>query len=343
MTAYNIQVYENHTGLVQSAMVQSQVLNWLSDPNIPLARAQRAGWLATGGNQPPVSDRNAYQNTYTTDAQGRLTGGGLNPNAIVGVSFSGTGMGTATWGSDAASAGIHTPTLTGMIQYKDIGSMDFKIVADDVGSNAIGFPTPVHHLLNDIGSPVVGSFLIDPAQYSGASLTSWVAFQLPLGRVGRRHDQILTGPDGEGKIESSGGIAYEMADLPGGSSPATPISLPMFQLPLPSHVGTAVSVSGAVEAQGNTPGTQSVEVDIRSVGTFFDTTLEALSLPITLPPGIWDGVLMPYAASYPLSVDPVTGYVYGQDGNSGSAHPQVYQRLVERRGIPNPESIPIGI
>jgi hypothetical protein len=123
-------------------------------------------------------------------------------------------------GTAAADVGIKVPRMTGMIRYGDIGTVDFSLVS--------GFGD----LLNYLKTPPSGSFVIDPSQLAGATATDWVAFTLTAGRVGRRHDQILTGPDGNSPyLGAIGSIAYRMSDIPGGQSPTAQIALPEYSPP----------------------------------------------------------------------------------------------------------------
>jgi len=87
ISAYSPTVDVNHIQVVQNPAVQQQVIAWLVDPNIPLGSVQRAAW----NNQPPASEANAYQPTQITSS-GASIGGGLNPQAVVGVSVPGTGF-----------------------------------------------------------------------------------------------------------------------------------------------------------------------------------------------------------------------------------------------------------
>lgn len=343
--AYNFSVNVNHVSLVQNSSVQSQVLQWLNDPNVPLGSAQRAAW----NNQPPPSDRNAYQGATVNPSTGTVTGGGLSPTAIVGVSFPGTGLGVATFGTTPNQVAFQLPTLTGMIPYGDIGKQSIKLVAvDDEATNGDSPETPV--TLQDIvpgGAVPASAFTIDPAQVH-PSATDWVAFSARIGTVGRKHANILTGPAAQASWTApSEGIIYEMPDLPGGS-PVTHVSLPDFTLPQPAHSGLTVFFSGAVEWQVPSANFRA-HVEIRSEGAVFGSNLLAdlPSISVQDPSSaltgtVWDGLLVPYSSQVTLSTDS-SGDVYGPDGNSGEAHPQVFQRLDERRGVTDEDSLSTGL
>jgi len=310
----------NHLNAIENSQVQQQVIRWLSDPNVPLGSAQRTAWLASGGNQPPVSQRNAYA-AGVIGSSGASTGGGLNPNAVVGVQFAGSGYAPATWDSNPANVGIKVPTLTGMMPRGDIGSEHIQVV-DELGTT-----------LDDLHAPAVGQFVIDPGQYLNAQPSDWVAFSLTLGGVGRQQDQVLTGPNGSGEIESwaIGGIGYTMPDLPdlpGHYSALTTVNVPKFTVPILAHSGLTVYPSGAVESANSNAPSQTIEVDLYSQNIIRDTELAALSITVQHPGGVWDGVLLPYSTSYTLLTDS-SGFVYGPLGDSGKTTPQVYQWLID--------------
>jgi hypothetical protein len=56
----------------------------------------------------------------------------------------------------------------------------------------------------------------------------------------------------------------------------------------------------------------------------------------------WDGVLLPYAATYTLLSDFYSD-VYGPQGNSGELDPLVYQYLREGFGVANGQSSAIRL
>jgi len=311
---YNFFVQANHIQLVQNADVHTQVLQWLNDPAVPLGSAQRTVYKGTV----PASQRSAYQGASGIDSAGHLTGGGLNPNAIIGVSFEGSGMLSVTWGTQPADAGIKTPILTGMIQKKDIGHKDFSIVAYDLDNRSVT-------VIDNLGYVSEG-LNIDPAQMEAAGPDDWLAFHVTSGGVGRRRLQALVGPNGTGPEGYRASLAYVMPALPNVRSPLTPVYLPKYVLPTPVHNGLSVTVTGTVESQGT--GSQGVEVNLYAKRTFFDDLLSGALIDVIHPEGAFPGVLLPYSATINLSRDP-NGNVAGTLGSSGTPSASVYQYLSE--------------
>jgi hypothetical protein len=177
-------------------------------------------------------------------------------------------MGAAQWGTQRTSVGIKRPVLTGMIKIADIGVTDFTIAG--LAPDSTGRYT---YRLQDLGLLQFPSLNIAQGQATGAKTSDWVAFSVTLGRVGRRHDPILTGPDGETVKNSSQSIIYQMADLPGGESPRTSIQLPAFTLGTPTKSGLAISFSGAAECQNPSAPTQTTFVDIKAQHQYLDDLL----------------------------------------------------------------------
>ena len=310
---YNFFVQADHIDLVQNADVHSQVLQWLNDPTVPLGSAQRTTYKGTV----PMSQRNAYQGASRTDSAGHLTGGGLNPNAIIGVSFDGSGMLSVTWGTQPADSGIKTPILTGMIKKKDIGQKDFSIVAYDLDNHGV-------KVIDDLGNLSKGLLNIDSAQLDAAQPDDWFAFRITSGGVGRRRQQALVGPNGTGPDGYRASLAYVMPDLPNVRSPLTPVYLPKYVLPAPVHNGLAMTVTGTVECQGT--GSQGVEVNLYAKRTLFDDLLSGALIDVIHPQGAFPGVLLPYSATINLSRDPNSN-VAGTLGSSGTPTASVYQYL----------------
>lgn len=319
---YNFQVPVNHLNEIEDSRVQARVIQWLADSALPLGSAQRAAYT----NQPPLSEQNAYSPT------------GLNPNAIVGITFPDTGTTSATFGTSASQVGIKSPVLTGMIKKSDIGSLDFRLLEVDNGEYGTSLS-----LLNDLGNLTTAAQLgVTQAQLDRLGNNDWVAFRVAnVARIGRRHVPQLTGPDGTGKLafyNSPAPITYTMGDLPGDhQSPQSQVSLPVFSL-APPVVSTAagvikLSVSGGVEWTAPAGGSQTNEVDI-----FADSgsgvLLQQGSVVVYPPAGVWDGLLLPYNGAVFLGYDS-SGNVTGSNGNSGQQHPKVYQFLYERSGVPD--------
>jgi pimeloyl-ACP methyl ester carboxylesterase len=328
--AYNFQIPAIHTDLPKNAAVQAQVLKWLSDPNVPLGSAQAAAW----DDQPPVDDQNAYKGAAVTST-GRVLGGGLNPDAIVGVSFDKTGMSPVTWDTSVADVGIKTPILTGMIKVADIGSEDFVVGA----AYSHGDSLPLH----DLGKLGQAALNIPAGELLDACPNDWVAFHVTSATIGRRHDPVLTGPSGQSGTGVYG-VDYSMGDLPGGNAPPTQITLPAFTLDTPTSSGTKVFVTGAVEATGSGAASQTTEVDLyaKEPPLVADIELAAFTFSITHPVGVWDGVLLPYSDGYQLVTD-MNGNVYGNQGYSNENHPQVYQYLIESSDVSNGQSQPVQL
>src|SRR6185437_14243418 len=148
--------------------------------------------------------------------------------AITTVQMTG-GPDASVWGTSADQAGIKHPLLTGMMKRGDVGLENFTIV-QVANPNGGG-----NYVLQKLGVVAQADLNIDPSQLVGAGANDWVAFSVALGTVGRRHNQILTGPDGQGPIGSPALLSYMMSDLPGLTAGPLVVTLPLYQLPLPSH------------------------------------------------------------------------------------------------------------
>ena len=340
VSAYNFPVDLNHVSLVQGAAVQQKVLAWLNDPNLPLGSQQRAGY----NSHPPINDSNAYQGAMTRDSSNHLTGGGVNPDAIIGMSFPVTGMGPARWDTLWTNVGIKRPVLTGMIRYGDIGNTDFSICELGDGLDA---PT----ILDDLGNLGLSALNVPPTAIHG-NLDTWVPFRITIGRLGRMQDQRLTGPNDNSDIRSTQTIVYKMSDLPYGRSPKVVITLPKYGLPAPAPGAWAavpnsgdppeyqmnITLSGSVESNAIGGGDQVMEADLYLDG-LFSALIDKGYVRISRPTDAWVGVLLPYTVVVPI-------YKL-RDGRFGSmtwysSNPSwpvnIYQYLRERSGVSNPSS-----
>ena len=321
VTAYNKYILTDHIDLVQNPDVQSQALQWLNDPNVPLGSTQRAAWSP----QPPVSERNAYVGATKIDpTTGRLTGGGLNPLALIGVSFPQTGMGSAIWDA-STGAGVHYATLTGMIRRGDIGNVSFGVS---------GLPDDKAHFgvepsLLDNFKISLGPSNIPPAALQGANPSDWVPFTISLGKLGRRYDPILTGPKGQTQPSPFQFVTYQMADLPGGSSPPTVVQLPHYSLPAPSASGMLVTLSGSVESENSLALSQTTRVLLKASRPIFDDNLWINDLSVSHPGGIWDGLLIPYSSAVTLRYidDDGKTAIGGPNGYTDGTSADLYQYI----------------
>jgi len=60
----------------------------------------------------------------------------------------------------------------------------------------------------------VDTLHISAEQECGAGPGDYVAFKITSGRIGRKHDNVVTGPDGQGIDDSSHALIFKMADIP---------------------------------------------------------------------------------------------------------------------------------
>lgn len=221
-------------------------------------------------------------------------------------------------------SGIKTPILTGMIKVGDIGSEDFTVGAAYMSATSVE--------LQDLGNLGPSALNIDPSQVEPTPDT-WVAFRVTSATIGRRYDPLLTGPNNTAGAPSANGVDYSMGDLPGGRAPFTQVTLPAFTLAAPTHSGLTVYVSGAAESSNSSAPSQTTEVDLYSHNTILaDTELVAIPVTVPHPAGAWDGLLLPYAASYTLLID-FWNDVYGPQGNSGKVDPFIYQYIPDGDGF----------
>lgn len=333
VASHNAYIGVNHISMGASSQINSTVRNWLNAP-MPLGNAQRASYT----NTPPVSERNAYQGS-TVGANGISTGSGLNPDAIVKVELPTTESGEVIWRSDPIGAGIHVPVLTGMIKVSNIGTTNFRIVADELDDDE----------LDNLGAIPLAGLNIAPSQLVGAGLNDWVAFRNSSGQIGRRQDQYLTGPDGDSDSGYGGNdnefyVGYEMADLPGGQSPPLKVIVPEYVLPAPTAGGTgglAVTFTGTVETQNAGTGLQTLDVRLydQDGGLNPDDLLQSRSFNLLHPTDVWDGLLIPYSNTLTLFLDS-NGDVSGTEGTSGENPAQVYQYLVEAQATSAAVNVP---
>jgi pimeloyl-ACP methyl ester carboxylesterase len=319
--AYSVPFPDNHSNIIADPAVQQQVMQWLSDPNVPLGSAQRSAWMTNNQNLPPVSQRNAYLPAVIQN--GTYSGGGLNPTALDMINFSGAGYQGLTW--DGTNAGIHVPTITGMIQYGDIGNATYAI-QDKHGTVLLNLGKPTA-----VGSGV-GKYNIDQAQYPNAKLSDLVAFSYTpaVGGLGRRQEQKLTGPNGDSDESPFNWVSYTITGATGQTSGPTYISLPYIALPKMTHNLLTVTGTGAAEAQNVAAPNQTNHVQVWTDNLPFGrgTELTDISVLIAHPAGTWNGVLLPYTFTYMFTTDP-NGFVIGNLGNSQEQRPSVYQYLIE--------------
>ena len=73
-----------------------------------------------------------------------------------------------------------------------------------------------------------------------------------------------------------------------------------------------------------------------------DLTNVNIPHPSDIAGTVWDGLLLGYSGQVSLSADS-NGDVYGLNGNSGQNHPNVFQRLDERHGVPDVDSPPVQL
>jgi len=321
---YNSYINVNHISVGNNSEVNNRVREWL---NSPLSRGatQRQGF---NSGRSPVSERNAYVGSMV-GPDGISHGAGLNPNAIVKVELSDISPFEATYTTNPSDVGIKQVVLTGMIRKNRIGQATFEIVIDsDL------YDTTLHNLgsLTESGLGIALDQLLDVGD------NDYVAYRITSGKIGRKHNGTLTGPNGEGFYHDSGKylVGYEMADLPGGQSPPTIARTPEFKLPAPVLLNSDgitywVTVNGAVETAES--GQQHVhfqlwDEDVGEDDDKLDETIGPDHFVFPRPDGVWDGLLIPYSTSIGLYLDD-DDHVRGQTGSSGEKPAQVYQILID--------------
>jgi hypothetical protein len=183
------------------------------------------------------------------------------------------------------------------------------------------------YTLQNLGTLTVRDLNLDTGAEQGASLNDYVAFSITKGRVGRRQDPILTGPDGSSTSDNNQNIFYTITGLAGGGtlrSGGTFVILPNYVLPAPVRVSPSsliIKLTGGVEMPSSGPG--KVTVELRSVHSFVDRTLSITIVPFGAS-GAWGGVLLPYTNFVTLSVDS-SGNIVGPLNSSDMSVADIYQ------------------
>jgi len=330
--SHNVSVAVNHISMQKNAALNNQVRTWLNNP-IPRGAAQRAGFTGI-----PKSELNGYVgSTHAGGAGSPSVNAGVNPDAIIKVELSPTNPHEATFGTDSTQVGPRPITLTGMIRVNQIGTATFTIVADEV------FDETLHNL----GALPQASLGIAPGQLAGAAGSDYVAHRITSGRVGRRQEQELTGPDGGTSEALEHFIGYESPAVPGtAQSPPTKVTLPVYVLAPLTKGGPGnltVSFTGAAETRNAGTGTQTNTVNIIDDDGAFNPneTLQIVNQVIPHPANVWNGVLIPYSGSVVLFLNG-SGYVAGANDSSDEAPPaELFQELIEPGLVSNPSSATI--
>lgn len=331
VASHNANINVDHVSVGKNAAVNAQVRTWLNNA-LPRGAAQRA---AFDGN-PPVSERNAYVGS-SVGAGGISSGAGLTPDAIVKVELSAATPFDATYTSDPSDVGIKPAILTGMIQVNRIGTPTFTVVADEITDED----------LHELGALAAGSLGIAAGQMTGAGANDFVAYRITSGTIGRKHKNILTGPDGTSGEDDDHLVGYAMADIPGGQSPPTEAATPDFVLPAPTKGGAGnllITVNGSVQTTdaGNPTQTSEVQLWDQDGGIDPDDKLVEWNMTVNHPAGVWNGLLIPYSSFTTLYLDG-GGNVRGADGTSDENPAQVYQKLIEPGITPNVDSSTITV
>lgn len=352
VNAFNWYVEANHVELPHDFRVFRTINFWLNGRDdqgssiaMPLGSSQRAGF----NPNPPASERNAYEGSSYSAATGTMSGGGLNRNAIIkvelipGVSSSDPSYGVYRYesgsipgfenaiefGTSADQVGIRPTALTGMIQWKHRNRLQLAIVSDETIND---------NILDDLGTLETSQLNFETADLSGIGQEDWIAFRVTHGRIGRRADQVLTGPDGVGGYDQQyQWVAYQMS-IEGGTTGAPRISghsrvvLPEYELPAPTIInsnGIELRLTGAAPVSNF-----AAEDQVNSIrlwdndGWIGDDLLGWYLVSIPHCEGLWDGLLIGYSFDVSLSID-VHGDVVGPGGSSGEAQAQVYQNLLD--------------
>jgi len=171
---------------------------------------------------------------------------------------------------------------------------------------------------------------ITPGSLLGTNANSWIPFRVVQGRIGRTINGISGPRPGRGC-------------RPPAQSPGSRVSIPPLEgLPTPTVGGPAnrtVSFSGYLSAAGVGVGTpQVVTVRRYDEDGVFDDLIEEIQINVTHAPNMWNGLLIPYAGSATLFINP-NGDVAGGHGSSGEAEAKIYQYLLEEE--PESEFVPI--
>jgi hypothetical protein len=230
----------------------------------------------------------------------------------------------AIYTSAPSDVGIKQATLTGMIQVNRIGTSTFTVVADEMITD---------EELHELGALSAGSLGIAAGQMTGAGANDFVAYRITSGMIGRKHNNILTGPDGSSGEDDEHLVGYEMEDIPRGQSPPTEATTPDFVLPAPTKSGAGnlvITVNGAVQTTDSANPTQTSDVELwdRDGGIYPDDNLVEWNMTVNHPAGVWNGLLIPYSSTASLYLDG-GGNVRGPHGTSDENPAQVYQKLIE--------------
>ncbi len=324
--AFNVYLPITHTEMAHDAALQATVRAWLDgvDPRtgalttLPLGAAQRAAYR----NTPPVSDRNAYEGSRV-GPDGVSRGGGLRRRAIVKVELSDTDPYYATFGSHPSEVGPRRVVLTGMMQVRDIGTKAFVIDSHERGWN---------NTLHNLGVVSRTDLNLDPADLVGAGPNDWVTYQVEIGRIGRTSFRTLTGPSGTSTWVPGANhlVSYAMDAIPDGHSPPAEVTIPKYVLPPPRKGGPGnltLTLEGAVECTNAGSGSQSVTVHVYSKRPIIDDKLSVLTFAQRHPPGVWNGLLIPYQTTTTLHWN-ASGRLEGNNDWTRSNPADVYQMLI---------------
>lgn len=124
-------------------------------------------------------------------------------------------------------------------------------------------------------------------------------------------------------------VTYQMADLPGGTSPPTVVQLPHYSLPAPSVNGMLVTLSGSVESENSSASSQKTRVLLKASRPVFDDSLWINDLSVSHPGGIWDGLLIPYSSAVTLRYidDGGETAIAGPNGYTDGTSADLYQYI----------------
>jgi len=138
-----------------------------------------------------------------------------------------------------------------------------------------------------------------------------------------------------------------MSDLPGLTAGPLVVTLPLYQLPLPSHNVQAMTVSFAGSVECQPVPVQQAQVSVMAQLQIGSTTLKTVSVNVPHPSSAlggtaWDGLLLPFSGVANLTTDAYGNLMGPGGGDSGQPHPQVFIEVQERSGISDPQSLSIG-
>lgn len=336
----NSSVEANHTDLPSDYLAIANAQIWLDNSFSLVLGSDLRGDFS---GDPPVSHRNAY--VGSTFAGGVNTGAGLNRDAIVKVELDPTdasaAYGVYTFGSadpadegrlqfktDAASAGARANAMTGMIQWKHRDQLQLKLVSDELIDNE----------LHDMGTLNESQLNFKAADKVGIDDDDWIAFRVTEGKIGRRQDQVLTGPDGVGGWDDPDQyVAYHLA-VDGGTTQAPAVSghtrvmLEEFSLATPTKAvtpaGWTLSFSGGITAQNTAAGTQRMFVKLYDEDVVVDDLMVNGHIDLTHGANTWDGLLVPFSGQFSVFVD-INGNIAGTHGSSGENEAEAYVYLLD--------------